>query len=67
MIHISHVLCPVDFSDCSRHALIRAAAIAGWYDADLTLLYVFVNQPAMDLPPLALEAGDWRIPPCQTS
>jgi nucleotide-binding universal stress UspA family protein len=58
MIHISHVLCPVDFSECSRHALVRAAAIAGWYDADLTLLYVFVNRPAMDLPPLRLEAAD---------
>jgi nucleotide-binding universal stress UspA family protein len=58
MIHLSHVLCPVDFSDCSRHALARAAAIAAWYEADLTLLYVFVNRPATDLPLLVLETAD---------
>jgi nucleotide-binding universal stress UspA family protein len=58
MIRISRVLCPVDFSDISQHALDHAAAIAHWYEARLTLLYVFANLPTMDLPPLVLEDSD---------
>ena len=58
MIRIAHVLCPVDFSEISQHALDHAAAIARWYEARLTLLHVFANLPAMDLPPLALEDAD---------
>ena len=58
MIRIAHVLCPVDFSDISQHALDHAAAIAGWYEARLTLLYVFANFPVMDVPPLVLEPPD---------
>ena len=58
MTRITHVLCPVDFSDISQHALDHAAAIAGWYEARLTVLYVFVTRPTMDLPPFTLEAGD---------
>jgi nucleotide-binding universal stress UspA family protein len=52
------ILCPIDFSDISRHALAHAAAIAHWYHARLTLLYVFVNLPALDLPPVVLEESD---------
>jgi nucleotide-binding universal stress UspA family protein len=58
MIRITHVLCPVDFSEISQHALDHAAAIARWYEARLTLLYVFANLPTMDLPPLVLEDAD---------
>jgi nucleotide-binding universal stress UspA family protein len=58
MIRITNVLCPVDFSDISQHALDHAAAIAHWYEAKLTLLYVFVNLPTLDLPPLVLEDVD---------
>jgi nucleotide-binding universal stress UspA family protein len=58
MIRIAHVLCPVDFSEISQHALDHAAAIARWYKARLTLLYVFANLPTMDLPPLVLEDAD---------
>ena len=58
MIRIAHVLCPVDFSEISQHALDHAAAIARWYEARLTLLYVFANLPTMDLPPLVLEDAD---------
>ena len=35
-----HVLCPVDFSDFSRRALDHAIAMAAWYEARLTVLYV---------------------------
>jgi nucleotide-binding universal stress UspA family protein len=58
MIRIAHVLSPVDFSEISQHALDHAAAIARWYKARLTLLYVFANLPTMDLPPLVLEDAD---------
>src|SRR5512147_2837063 len=58
MIRIAHVLCPVDFSEIWQHALDHAAAIARWYEAQLTLLYVFANLPTMDLPPLGLEDAD---------
>ena len=40
MSAFTHVLCPVDFSDTSRHALRHAAALAAWYDARLTVLHV---------------------------
>ena len=58
MSQIAHLLCPVDFSEISQHALDHAAAIARWYGARLTLLYVFENRPAMDLPPPALDDAD---------
>lgn len=58
MIRIAHILCPVDFSPIAQHALDHAAAIARWYEARLTLLYVFANAPTMDLPPLVLEPAD---------
>jgi len=55
---IAHVLCPVDFSDISQHALDHAAAIARWYEARLTLLYVFPNFPVIDVPSLVLGEPD---------
>ena len=58
MIRIQHVLCPVDFSEIAQHALDHAVAIARWYEARLTVLYVFANPPAMDLPPLVLEDAE---------
>ena len=58
MIPITHVLCPIDFSDTSQHALAHAAAIARWYEARLTVLYVFVNLPTMEGPPLVLDHAD---------
>ena len=58
MTGISRVLCPVDFSETSQHALDYAGAIAHWYEARLTLLFVFPNLAVMDLPPLVLEDAD---------
>ena len=31
MIPITHILCAIDFSDISQHALAHAAVIARWY------------------------------------
>src|SRR5262245_9944320 len=54
-ISIERVLCPIDFLDASHHALEHAAAIAHWYKAQLTMLYVYPYLPAMDLPPMPLD------------
>jgi len=34
------ILCPVDFSDASAHAIAQAAALARWYGARITALHV---------------------------
>src|SRR5688572_1615796 len=53
MITISRILCPVDFSEASQHALAHAAALAAWYDAALTVQYVY----AAGVAPAALAPG----------
>jgi nucleotide-binding universal stress UspA family protein len=45
MIEIRRILCPIDFSDFSRHALDHAMAIARWYGATITLLHVHAILP----------------------
>jgi nucleotide-binding universal stress UspA family protein len=58
MTKITHVLCPIDFSEFSRRALDHAAAIARWYKASLTVLYVFPVRLAVELPPMATSDQD---------
>jgi nucleotide-binding universal stress UspA family protein len=41
MIQFKRILCPVDFSDFSRHALDEAIAMAHLYDGCVTALHVF--------------------------
>jgi nucleotide-binding universal stress UspA family protein len=53
MIEIRQILCPVDFSDFSQHALAHAAALARWYGAGLTVQYVY----RVSIPPAALAPG----------
>ena len=45
MIEIKRILCPIDFSDHSRHALDHAVAIARWYESTITLLHVCTAIP----------------------
>ena len=59
MAPITHVLCPVDFSDASRHAVDQAVAIARWYRARLTALHVY---PPLFMPVPALPAPSNRVP-----
>jgi nucleotide-binding universal stress UspA family protein len=40
MVRLSRVLCPVDFSDASRHAVKHAVAVARWSRASITALHV---------------------------
>jgi len=46
MVQIRQILCPLDFSDVSRHALDHARAIARQYASTLTLLHVCPLMPA---------------------
>lgn len=48
------ILCPVDFSEPSRHALRAALAVASWYEAEVMVRYVFANSPSLELPFVAL-------------
>ena len=50
MIEIRRILCPVDFSDCSRTAVDHAMAIARWYGASVSALHVFPLPPVAAAP-----------------
>jgi nucleotide-binding universal stress UspA family protein len=52
MISIGCILCPVDFSSFSRHALEHASAIAKWYDAEVVALHVAPTPAQMTPPPV---------------
>mgnify|MGYP003338474543 CR=1 FL=1 len=52
MITMTRILCPVDFSDASKHALTHAVALARWYNARLTVQHVYrIAIPAAALSP----------------
>jgi nucleotide-binding universal stress UspA family protein len=53
MSQITRILCPIDLSDASIHAIDYAAALAGWYKARLVGLYVYdpLFAPVPGLPP----------------
>lgn len=51
MVDIRRILCPIDFSDTSRHALEHAVAIAKWYESYVTALHV-IHQPFLVQPPI---------------
>ena len=53
MMNITRILCPIDFSDVSQHALEQATRLAGWFEARLTVLHVF-NQVFLPVPGLAM-------------
>lgn len=44
-ITIRRILCPVDYSPCSRRALAHAAALARRYDATVTVLHAYTLSP----------------------
>jgi nucleotide-binding universal stress UspA family protein len=50
MVTIKRVLCPIDFSEYSRHALDRAVSLAGEYSGSITALHV-VTQGVPPRPP----------------
>lgn len=50
MVAIRSILCPVDFSSFSRHALQHGAQLARWFQATLNVLYVYA--PPAPPPPV---------------
>ena len=56
-VEFRRILCPVDFSDASRHAVDHAVAIAGWYGSHVTALHVLQTPPAFEPPILFAERG----------
>ena len=56
MIEINRILCPIDFSEHSAHALRYAMKMAAWYGARLHVLHVMPPLPPAASSPLA-EAG----------
>lgn len=61
MVEINRILCPVDLSEFSRHALDHALALAKWYDAHVTVLYVSGAPPLAA--PLTGMPGDVLVLP----
>lgn len=64
MAEIRQILCPVDLSDISRHALGHARAIATWYEAHVTVFYVF-SPPTPLIPTTGMAEDLPVIPPAQ--
>jgi nucleotide-binding universal stress UspA family protein len=63
-VALNRILCPVDFSEFSEHALRHAAALARWYGAELRLLHVFPVPPPVDIiPPLATPRAPASLTP----
>ncbi len=52
MVDIRRILCAIDFSDMSRHALEHAVAIAKWYGSRITALHVLHPPPFLPQPPI---------------
>lgn len=53
MTDIKTILCPVDFSEASHHAIDHAIVIARWYDASIAGLHVY-NPVFMPVPGLVV-------------
>lgn len=52
MIEIKRILCPIDYSEFSRHALDYAIAVGEWYKASVTAVYVLPHVASL------IPAGD---------
>ena len=62
MAEIDRILCPVDFSDTSQHALEHAFAFARWYEARVTVLHV-LNVPLSVMPLAGVPVAASSFPP----
>lgn len=58
MIEIKSILCPVDFSEFSRHALAHAVVIARWYEATVTVFHAYAAVP----PPVLFSSNLGPVP-----
>src|SRR5215204_933685 len=62
VIALQRIVCPVDFSDCSRRALEHAAALARASYSELIVLHVYSVLSVEDLLPLSNEVVARRTP-----
>ncbi|GAB3827633.1 universal stress protein [Hymenobacter jeollabukensis] len=63
-MHLSKILCPLDFSAASGPLLAYATALAGATGAELCLLHVQEPQPALsdaDVPEAAMELARYQV------
>src|SRR5215208_1057046 len=63
VIALQRIVCPVDFSDCSRRALEHAAALARASSAELIVLHVYSVLSVEDLLPLSNEVVARAVDP----
>jgi nucleotide-binding universal stress UspA family protein len=63
VVDIGRILCPVDLSAVSRHAVDHALALARWYEARLTFLYVSDAFAPLPVPPTSLAGDVTFLPP----
>ena len=63
MIALQRIVCPVDFSDCSRRALEHAVALARAWSAELIVLHVYSVLSVEDLLPLSREVVARAVDP----
>ena len=62
MIRITDILCPIDFSEVSRHAFDRAVGVARGYDAVIHVLHVLPMSAAVHSVPVGPEGpGHFRL------
>jgi nucleotide-binding universal stress UspA family protein len=62
MIHMKRILCPIDFSDFSRHAFDRAAEVARCYGATVDVLHVLPVASTVPAVPYGPEGpGPFRL------
>jgi nucleotide-binding universal stress UspA family protein len=62
MVDIRRILCPLDFSDTSRHALDHAIAMANWYQSELTVQHVLYPRFLVKPPILFAEFVQNTVP-----
>jgi nucleotide-binding universal stress UspA family protein len=63
MAPITRILCPVDFSEASQHAIGHAIVIARWYQASISALHVYnpIFMPVPGLPPPGSRASESEL------
>lgn len=63
MFDFTRILCPVDFSEASDHAVEHAVAIAGWFAGRITALHVLTPWFGYEPPILFAERGGTEMLP----
>ena len=62
MLSIQRILCPIDFSDASRHALDHAVALARWYESQIVALHVVHREFLLQPPIMFADMSPYMAP-----